>query len=77
MLRLVIAMALIFAALYFYLQDKKEHQATGDQQKEMVDTAQMAKEATEKAAAADAVRADAARDAALGQPQPSAEDDGR
>lgn len=74
MLRMIIAMALVFAALYFYLQDKKETQVTGEQQKELIDNAKLAKEVTEQAAAAAAVRSDAIRDQALGKP--GAEDSG-
>lgn len=66
MLRLLIAMALIFAGLWFYLKDGQEKQVAGEQQKEMIDTAAAAAKATEDMAAQMARQTDAIRDEAVG-----------
>ncbi|MFZ5756664.1 MAG: hypothetical protein ACOY3X_07150 [Pseudomonadota bacterium] len=64
MLRILLGMALIFGALWFYLKAGSESQVAGEQQKKMIDSAQEAVQATEEAAALMARQADAARDAA-------------
>lgn len=63
MLRLLIAMALIFAGLWFYLKDGQEKQVAGEQQREMIETAAAAAKATEDVAAQMAQQSDAIRDA--------------
>ncbi|MFZ5723223.1 MAG: hypothetical protein ACOY33_06125 [Pseudomonadota bacterium] len=68
MLRMLIALALIGAAVWFYLKDGREQQAAGEQQKQLIDNAQAVREATEKAAASAAQQTDALRDQALGRP---------
>lgn len=73
MLRLLIAMALVFAALWFYLKDGQEKQVAGEQQKEMIDTAQAAVQATEDVAAEMAKQSDAIRDEIQGA-EPAVED---
>ena len=68
MVRMIIVMLLVFAGLYFYLQEKKDRQAdAAAQPKEMVDTAQSAAQATAKEEAATQAQADALRDQAMGK----------
>lgn len=62
MLRLLIAILLIGAALWFYLKDGREQQVAGEQQKEMIDTAKQAAEMTEQVGAEMAKQSDAIRD---------------
>lgn len=62
MLRLLIAILLIGAAVWFYLKDGREQQVAGEQQKEMIDTAKQAAEMTEQVSAEMAKQSDAIRD---------------
>lgn len=62
MLRLLLAFALVGLGLWFYLKDGREQQVAGAQQKEMIDTAQAAKEMTENVSAEMAKQSDEIRD---------------
>lgn len=67
MLRIIISLALIFAVVWYMLKDGDEKKQVLEQQRQTLETAKTAAQATEEASAAMAKQTDAIRDAILGE----------
>lgn len=66
MLRLLVALVLVFVAVWYFVKEDRQDKAAIERKMEQVDVAAEAVRATEDASAAMAAQADASRDAAMG-----------
>lgn len=71
MLRLLVALVLVFVAVWYFVKEERQDKAAVERQMEQIDVAAEAARATEDASAAMAAQADAARDAAMGVQAPA------